>query len=244
MDYYRRHLSGERLRECYEIAPPRVKQYLEAEIRHALGHLRPGDRVLELGCGYGRVALRLATVADRVLGIDTSPESVALARVLGASVSNLEYLEMDALELAFPEGSFDAVVCVQNGICAFGVDQDRLVREAVRVARVGGHVLFSSYSPQFWRHRLRWFELQAERGLVGEIDPGATGNGVIVCKDGLRLSAMPPEGFKYLCESAGLACSITEVDGSSLFCEIDGSRRGPESKKTNGSSPWRAKIER
>ena len=64
--YYSAKLSGDRLQKCYEVAPARVRQYLEAEISFVIGRLRPGDSVLELGCGYGRVAFRLGEVAVRV----------------------------------------------------------------------------------------------------------------------------------------------------------------------------------
>ena len=47
-EYYAQQLSAERLRTCYEIASPRVSQYLSAEIDHAATWLRPSDRVLEL----------------------------------------------------------------------------------------------------------------------------------------------------------------------------------------------------
>jgi 2-polyprenyl-6-hydroxyphenyl methylase/3-demethylubiquinone-9 3-methyltransferase len=220
MGYYGEKLSGERLRECYEIAPPRVKHYLEEEIRHTLSRIKRGATVLELGCGYGRVAMRLSLVAARVVGIDTSADSLAMARDLAGSESNCEFIEMDATDLQFADGTFDVVVCVQNGICAFNVDQSRLIAEALRVTRIGGRVLFSSYSERFWRHRLAWFELQAARGLLGKIDYGATGNGVIVCDDGFRAGAMTPQAFRELCNGAGLACSIVEVDNSSVFCEV------------------------
>jgi 2-polyprenyl-6-hydroxyphenyl methylase/3-demethylubiquinone-9 3-methyltransferase len=220
MNYYAKKLSGARLKECYDIAPPRVRQYLDAEIRFVLERLGPGDEVLELGCGYGRVTLELVKVAGRVVGIDTSPESLALARAMVRLGSACEFVEMNALDLQFPNHEFDAVVCVQNGICAFGVDPSRLIAEAVRVTRRGGRVLFSSYADRFWEHRLRWFELQAERGLVGEIDHDATGDGVIVCKDGFRAGAMHPEDFESLCSQIGIVPIITEVDGSSVFCEV------------------------
>lgn len=220
MGYYSDMLSGARLRECYEIAPARVRRYLEAEIRHVLERIGPGDDVLELGCGYGRVAFELGRAGGRVVGIDTSCESLGLARDLASGDSVCEFLEMDALDLEFPDGEFDVVVCIQNGISAFGVDQVRLLREAVRVTRPGGRVMFSSYSKRFWPHRIQWFELQADRGLVGEIDYAATGDGVIACKDGFRSGTMSPAAFRALCARVGLKPAVTEVDGSSVFCEL------------------------
>jgi 2-polyprenyl-6-hydroxyphenyl methylase/3-demethylubiquinone-9 3-methyltransferase len=219
MGYYSENLAGTRLRRCYEIAPPRVRQYLEAEIEYVLSRVGPVDSVLELGCGYGRVTREIARAARRVVGIDTAPESLDLARSLEGGGS-CEYLNMDAADLKFDEGVFDTVVCVQNGICAFGVDREVLLEEAIRVTRPGGRILLSSYSDKFWDHRLRWFELQAAEGLVGDIDYGATGAGVIVCKDGFRAGAMAEEDFIDLCGEVGLECDVREVDGSSLFCEI------------------------
>lgn len=233
MGYYADRLSGERLRECYAIAPARVSQYLEAEIRHVMSRIEAGTTVLELGCGYGRVATRLAEVAGRVIGIDTATGSLDLAQEHAGPSSRCEFLEMNARELFFPDDSFDAVICVQNGICAFGEDPLRLIREAARVTRPSGRVLFSSYAERFWQHRLAWFELQAARGLVGEIDIDSTRDGVIVCKDGFRSGTMRSADFERLCREVGLAATITEVDGSSLFCEI----HLPDAEAAAGSGP-------
>ena len=220
MGYYSERLAGSRLRRCYEVAPARVKRYLEAEIAFVLDRLEPTDAVLELGCGYGRVALELAKVARLVVGIDTAAESLALACELAGSESTCQFLEMDALNLAFSDQGFDCVVCVQNGICAFGVDQVALLREARRVTRPGGRVVFSSYSERFWADRLQWFERQAEHGLVGEIDYPSTGDGVIACKDGFRVGVMDPADFEAMCARIGMTPITTEVDGSSLFFEL------------------------
>jgi 2-polyprenyl-6-hydroxyphenyl methylase/3-demethylubiquinone-9 3-methyltransferase len=218
--YYSKSLSGRRLERCYEIASPRVRRYLEAEIEHVLKRLRPTDAVLELGCGYGRVALRLAEVAGRVVGIDTAEESLVLGREMADQESRCEFMNMDALDLRFPDGAFDAVVCIQNGICAFGVDQEALLREALRVVRPEGFAQFSTYSDSFWPHRLAWFEAQAAEGLVGPIDHAASGDGVIVCKDGFRAGRLTPEEMQELCARLGVEAQITEVDRSSVFCEI------------------------
>lgn len=202
------------------MAPSRVKQYLDAEIHFVMDRLEQKSSVLELGCGYGRVTLELAKVAGRVVGIDTSTESVTLARELAGSSSECEFIVMDALDLRFSDDEFHAVVCIQNGICAFDVDRTKLVREALRVTRTGGRVFLSTYAEQFWPHRLEWFQLQAKRGLLGEIDLSSTGEGIIVCKDGFRAGAMSPADFRMLCTQLKIDPVITEVDGSSLFCEL------------------------
>ena len=216
-EYYASRLSAGRLRDCYGLASPRVRQYLDAETGFAVAELGSTDDVLELGCGYGRVTLELARASGRVVGIDTSVDSLELARRLAGANSRCEFLEMDASDLAFGDEEFDAVICVQNGICAFGADPLLLLREALRVTRPGGRVLFSTYASEFWPHRLEWFEAQAQAGLIGELDHDRTGGGTIVCKDGLRLGMFAPDQLRDLGLAVGLAPRIVEVDASSVF---------------------------
>lgn len=218
--YYAEKLSAERLKHCYEIAPPRVLQYLEAEIEYVLNKLNATDRVLELGCGYGRFLQRLLGKSEKVIGIDTSYASLLMAYEFIGNISSCCLVEMDAAELGFKKNSFDAVVCIQNGISAFSVNQRKLLEESVRVIRPGGIALFSSYSEHFWKDRLDWFRLQAKQGLIGEIDEAATGKGIIVCKDGFKASTIGPDDFAALTSSFPVLSKITEVDRSSIFCEI------------------------
>jgi 2-polyprenyl-6-hydroxyphenyl methylase/3-demethylubiquinone-9 3-methyltransferase len=218
--YYDERLSAERLRKCYEIAPPRVRQYLDAEIAHVADRIQPSDMVLELGCGYGRVLEQLAAKTRLVVGIDTSAASLKLAQELLRGVPNCWLAQMDAVTLGFRDAVFDVVVCIQNGISAFKVDQRTLIAESIRVTRPGGRVLFSSYAEGFWEHRLEWFRLQADHGLLGEIDWQATGDGVIVCKDGFKATTITPDEFLSLTSGFDVRVRVEEVDESSLFCEM------------------------
>lgn len=127
---------------------------------------------------------------------------------------------MNAVHLGFRNRQFDVVACIQNGFSAFKVDQRELIEEAIRVTRSGGTVLFSSYSESFWEDRLFWFRLQAEQELIGEIDEKATGDGVIVCKDGFKATTITPNDFIFLTSDLDIDPIITEVDGSSVFFEI------------------------
>lgn len=218
--YYAGRLDGERLDACYALANPPVRQYLGAEIAHLRSRLAPGWRVLELGCGTGRVALQLIGDGRQVAGIDTAPASLALAAARTPPGATVRFLCMDAVRLALADASFDAVACVQNGICAFRVDQAALLAEALRVLRPGGRAIFSSYADAFWPHRLAWFKAQAAAGLLGPLDLPACRDGFIVCKDGFRSGRVTPAGFATLCGRLGVLGTASEIDGSSVFCEI------------------------
>lgn len=219
-NYYAQKLSGDRLKLCYSIAPPRVKQYLEAERDFVLNKIKPTDRVLELGCGYGRVLLLLAENAGLAVGIDTALDSLRLHGDLCQNVPHCSVLAMDAECMGFKDGQFDKVVCVQNGISVFKLEKKVLIAEALRVTRPGGSVLLSSYAERFWDDRLAWFRLQAEHGLIGEIDEESTGEGRIVSKDGFSSTIVTAPDFRVLASELGLVPLVTEVDGSSLFCEL------------------------
>jgi len=215
--YYREKLSAGALERCYEVGSARIQRYLRAEMDFVVAHLRPDQVVLDLGCGYGRTLPALAGAARLVVGIDTSPDSLALAGARLRQLSNVLLACMDAIQIAFADESFDAVVCVQNGIAAFNVDQRALVTEAWRVLKPGGLAMFSSYSDRFWDDRLAWFEAQAEAGLIGSIDRQRSGGGIIVCSDGLRLGAVRPAEFATLAAGLDATVESVEVDGSCWF---------------------------
>lgn len=219
-NYYAENLSAERLKRCYKIAPQPVKKYLDAELNFVLDRIGPSGLVLELGCGYGRIIPELAKKARFVVGIDTSISSLKYGRKLIRSTSNCLLIQMDATQLSFLDRTFDVVVCIQNGISAFHVDQEHLIRESIRVAKQGGTILFSSYSDKFWKYRLEWFKRQSEERLVGKIDFDKTGDGVIVCKDGFTASTIGRERFLELIAGLNVEMTIVEVDESSIFCEM------------------------
>jgi ubiquinone/menaquinone biosynthesis C-methylase UbiE len=218
--YYTEKLTAERLKKCYDIAPPRVQQYLEAEIQHVLNHIRPNSLVLELGCGYGRVLQRIEEVARYSIGIDTAFESLKYAKDSGLIGAGCSLIQMDVAFLEFPDSIFDVVVCIQNGISAFKVDPEYLVKECIRITKPEGVSLFSSYCEEFWEPRLDWFRLQSKEGLLGEIDWDATHNGTIVCQDGFKATTMTYSDFNSLAQYVNIQPRILKVDNSSIFLEL------------------------
>lgn len=219
--YYENKLASSHLKQVYDLATPRIRQYLRAELDFAMEFIWPGDLVLDLGCGYGRQFPELCRKAAFVIGIDSSEESLALGKKFLKKETNYRLIRMDAATLEFPVESFHVVTCLQNGISAFHVDQRKLIREAIRVTKTGGTVLFSSYSEKLWNERLHWFELQSEAGLLGKIDEEKTGNGTIVCQDGFTATTVDEKGFRRLVKGAsGIRTFLKEIDESSLFLII------------------------
>jgi SAM-dependent methyltransferase len=217
--YYGR-LSAERLRRCYELAPPEVQAYLDAEVRYILASIRPGARVLELGCGFGRVLAALAARSGWLVGIDLSLSSLAFARRQFLDRSGMALAQMNVAVLAFRPATFDLICCPQNGVSAFHVDQRALIASTLRLVAPGGKALFFSYADAFWPHRLAWFRIQAAHGLVGEINESATGNGTIVCNDGFKATTVCPDRFLELTRCLGTSVAVSVLNGSSVVCTI------------------------
>jgi len=220
-DYYRENLAAERLRAAYETAPPRTRQYLAAEAAHVSSKITAGMAAVELGCGYGRFLREIYRPEGRFTGLDNSPASLMLAKRYLEGRPGVSLAAMNAVETGFKSGSFDLTLCVQNGISAFHVDPEALIREAVRITKAGGLAVFSTYAAVFWPHRLEWFKAQAAAGLIGPIDDRLTRDGIIVCKDGFRATTMDENGFRALASAVRQEARLVTVDGSSLFCEIN-----------------------
>jgi 2-polyprenyl-3-methyl-5-hydroxy-6-metoxy-1,4-benzoquinol methylase len=92
-------------------------------------------RVLEVGCGMGEFAQRVATeLGVEVKAIDLSPRMVELARARGIDAE-----PGDVQQLQFADGEFDCVVA--NWVLYHVPDLDSALREIVRVLRPGGHLV-------------------------------------------------------------------------------------------------------
>ncbi len=104
-----------------------------------------GRRVLELGCGTGRILGPLSEIAAEAVGVDFAAGMIAKARSRG-----LDARHADLCALPFPDASFDLS-------CSFKVlphvpDPRSAIEEAARVTRPGGHLLLEVYNPISFRY--------------------------------------------------------------------------------------------
>src|SRR5262249_44357947 len=120
---------------------------LRALRRHTLdlAELRPGEAVLDVGCGTGTLALEArARVGDtgRVVGVDPAPRQIARARAKAARRGVPVDFELGVIEaLPFPDASFDAAL---STLMMHHLPDDlkrRGLAEVARVLRPGGRLV-------------------------------------------------------------------------------------------------------
>ncbi len=109
-----------------------------------LPELKPGMRLLDVGCGPGSITRGLAEhlAPGEVIGLDLSADTLADARRDAAArgIANLHYQEGSVYDLPFPDASFDAVFAHQ--VLQHLREPDNAIREMLRVLRPGGLVAF------------------------------------------------------------------------------------------------------
>jgi SAM-dependent methyltransferase len=110
---------------------PRGRWIGDAEYRLVSGLLGAPSTVLDVGCGTGWFARRLAADGARVTGLDPDEEALAFAR--HTNRGRVAYVRGDARRLPFADGAFDAVVSV-TALC-FIEQWERAIGEIVRVSR-------------------------------------------------------------------------------------------------------------
>jgi SAM-dependent methyltransferase len=130
---------------------PRGRWIGEAEYLLLLDQLepRPGDHVLDIGCGTGWFTRRLAERPDlQVTGVDLDAESLAFARGRDAKSA---YLTVDACALPFADSTFDRVISVA-ALC-FIPDWPLALREIVRVTRSRFAIGALNRNSLLWREK-------------------------------------------------------------------------------------------
>lgn len=122
--------------------------YLRRDIRRRRGLVRealraqPGERILDIGCGPGFYVTELAERVGgegAVVGIDVSPDMLALAEARCAGMSNVKLHQAPATTLPVQDSSFDAALSVQ--VLEFVEDVDTALAEIHRALRPGGRLV-------------------------------------------------------------------------------------------------------
>ena len=125
--------------------PPGVRT-LDSEIPDLKPFLKPGMKVLDVGCGTGTITLGVAEAVNpgTVVGVDPDSGSLARAEKLAGQVKhagNFTFQVGDSHRLDFLDGTFDVVY--SNTVLHFFLDHAVAVKEQARVTKKGGWVIAS-----------------------------------------------------------------------------------------------------
>lgn len=140
----------------------------------ALAQIRSGDRVCDVGCGYGAPARLLAEAhGARVTALTLSPVQHAYAQAQPfAGAHPPTYHLRDWLDNDLPPASFDAVVAIESA--SHMADRARFFAEVFRVLRAGGRLVaclwHSAAAPARWQRRWLLNPIVREGRLAG-LDP-------------------------------------------------------------------------
>ena len=134
-----------------------------AEKTLRLMELRPGERVLDLGCGSGWVTRLVARLVGegpegfgQVVGLDVSDEMVRLAREASREFENILYVQGSAQQIPWEENFFDKVLSVESFY--YYANQDRALLELFRVMAPRGRlfILINLYKDN--PYSLQWVD--------------------------------------------------------------------------------------
>jgi len=109
---------------------------------------QPGDRILEAGCGTGRMTREFSARCRSLIAIDFSLESLRVCRrkLEAAGIDNVDLVQADVCRLPFDSGSFDRVVsCQVLEHVPTPESRAQMVQELGRTARAGAVVVVSAY---------------------------------------------------------------------------------------------------
>ena len=111
-----------------------------------LAGIKPGDRVLDLGCGSGTdlfIAAELAGPTGHVVGVDMTDEQLAKSQKLALMkrYSNVSFFKGYIEKLPFVDQEFDVII--SNGVFNLSPEKQSLFSEIARVLKKGGRLAFS-----------------------------------------------------------------------------------------------------
>ena len=115
-------------------------QAIDAVLERA--RIGPGAALLDLGCGPGHLCAAALRRGCKAIGVDLSDSMLRIAR---DRYPEIEFRQEDAEQISFPDASFDAVTL--NFLLLHVPDQERCLREAARLVKPGGRLVFSIWQP-------------------------------------------------------------------------------------------------
>ena len=130
---------------CYERIADQLLPAARVAVEHAAP--KPGERVVDVGCGTGSAALLAASLGARVIGVDPASRLLEVARTAAATRGlDAEFAAGHAADLPLEDASADLVISVFGVI--FAPDPGPAAAELARVTALSGRIVLSAWTPE------------------------------------------------------------------------------------------------
>lgn len=126
------------------------EQHVRSVIVLKLLDARPGEIILDIGCGNARDILQILSSGAKVVGIDISEGMVSAAKkdLAACGIDQVMLQVGDATTLPFPDRRFDKILCSE--VIEHIPDAQKALTEMWRVLKPGGSVVLSTPNPMSW----------------------------------------------------------------------------------------------
>lgn len=160
-DYYLNYCCGyeEFNRPKGKKIHPRIRYFAD------LLEIKPGVRILDLGCGRGDLVIEAAKRRASVVGIDYSRDGIGIAKDLLKKQANfiqknVKFYQMDAKKLIFSANSFDSIISIDVFEHLYKEELEIVMKEIKRVLKPNGKLivdtqtnkLYLDYTHRFWAY--------------------------------------------------------------------------------------------
>lgn len=127
-----------------------TRQYFWRELEFIKNYTQTGEKILDIGCGNGRLTDMFESKRLNYTGIDFSKELITIAQETRGEKGN--FIHADALSLPFEDNSFDTVfsIAVLHHIPS-KENRKRFISEAYRVLKPGGTCVLTAWNTLQWR---------------------------------------------------------------------------------------------